>query len=266
MAKMILVFVLGAVLGWIAGRVAVSVRRRRRVIAERRHATMELAALVGGLAHEIRNPLSTLKVNLELLGEDWRDAFEGESDPDLPRRSLVRLETLVAEASRLDHTLDAFMRLVGRHELALSRCDLNELLRELVAFFEPQAREDGIQIRLTTESSALECMIDRELIHQALLNLLINARQAMPDGGELIIRSMRQEGGLARVDIADTGCGMDSTVVERIWQPYYSTKPGGSGLGLPTTRRIVSEHGGTIDLASHPGQGASFTVRLPLAL
>ncbi|HUW81796.1 MAG TPA: ATP-binding protein [Phycisphaerae bacterium] len=224
----------------------------------------ETGNLAAGLVHEIRNPLSTLKVNLDLLMEDWAEAQQRE-DPDLPRRSLVRLESVRSEAARLGNTLDAFMRLVSHHELNLSKTDLNDVVEHLVDFFAPQMVNNNIRLRVSLVPEPLPCKLDGDLIRQALVNLVLNAQQAMPDGGELIIRSARDQGNVARLDVADTGCGIQPEDIDRIWQPYYSTKKGGSGLGLSMARRIVLEHDGSIGVSSQPGRGTSFTIRLPLA-
>jgi len=224
----------------------------------------EAGKLAAGLVHEIRNPLSTLKVNLDLLTEDWAEARQRD-DPDLPRRSLVRLESVRGEAVRLGNTLDAFMRLVSHHELNLGKTDLNDVVRHLVDFYAPQMANSNIKLRVSLSPEPLVCQLDGDLMRQALVNLVLNAQQAMPDGGELIVRSARDQSDNARLDIADTGCGIQLEDIDRIWQPYYSTKKGGSGLGLPMARRIVLEHDGSIDVSSQPGRGTSFTIRLPLA-
>lgn len=247
-----------AVVAWLRLR-----RRNAREVAGTWSAG-ETGNLAAGLVHEIRNPLSTLKVNLDLLKEDWTEALQRD-DPDLPRRSLLRLESVRGEAARLGNTLDAFMRLVSRHELNLETRDLNEVVEHLVEFFTPQMVSSNITFRVSLSSEPLPCKLDGDLIRQALVNLVLNARQAMPSGGELIVRSARDEGGGARLDIADTGEGIQPEDIDRIWQPYYSTKKSGSGLGLPMARRIVVEHGGSIDVSSERGSGTSFTIRLPLA-
>jgi signal transduction histidine kinase len=104
--------------------------------------------------------------------------------------------------------------------------------------------------------------LDEDLFKQALLNLILNAEHAMPDGGELIVRT-RRDGSWAVLDVIDTGVGMTEEVRSRVFDAFYSTRPGGSGLGLPTTRKIVEAQGGTIHVQSDPGKGSQFTVRLP---
>ena len=224
----------------------------------------ELATLTGGLAHEIRNPLSTLKVNLQLLTEDWRGA-EDTAESDLCRRSLAKIETLRAEADRLHEILDDFLRYIGRQELHPTRADLNDLVDDLLVFFRPQAAAQKVQVLATLCAEPLTCNVDVSKFKQALLNLFVNAQQAMPDGGELMVRTSADAEARACIEVIDTGCGISSDEMGRIFEPYFSTKREGTGLGLSTTRRILRAHGGTIDAHTEPGRGTSFTLRLPLA-
>ncbi|MGB9624927.1 MAG: sensor histidine kinase [Phycisphaerae bacterium] len=252
----------GLAVGWRFG-----LRRNRTADLQKTNAAneqvIEISTLAGGLAHEIRNPLSTLKVNLQLLGEDWND--ESIPPAELRRRSLGRLATLQAEATRLHHIVDEFLRLVGRQELRLVTTDINEVIRQFVEFYEPQAMANKVVIRTALSARPLPCRIDVDLCKQVLLNVCINAQEAMPKGGELAIRTREDAGRRACIEIADTGTGLDPQAAERIFEPYYSTKPGGTGLGLALTRRIVRAHGGTIQAAGRPGEGTTFTITLPLA-
>ncbi len=229
------------------------------------HRIIELSELAGGLAHEIRNPLSTLKVNLQLLSEDLREEPDGAHiDPDLQRRALQRLETLRLETDRLQLLLDDFLKLVSRHDIHTARVDVNDVVRHLVEFFTPGAEEVGIQVRVSIPKEPLLCELDEPLLKQALLNLCLNAQQAMPGGGELIVETVA-DGDQAQINITDTGLGIDPEIMKNLFKPFFSTKKEGSGLGLSLTRRIVMEHGGTINVQSEPGKGSRFTVRIPRA-
>jgi signal transduction histidine kinase len=224
---------------------------------------VELSELAGGLAHEIRNPLSTLKVNLQLLSEDFGEGPDGaDIDPDLRRRALQRLATLRSETDRLQHLLDDFLKLVGGHDITSKPQDVNEVVGHLVEFFTPRAEGLGIQMRMSLSDEPLVCQVDEALLKQALLNLCLNAQQAMPDGGELMVQTS-SDGAWAHIEITDTGVGIDPEVKTQLFKPFFSTKKGGSGLGLSLTRRIIAEHGGTISVQSEPGKGSRFTVRLP---
>ncbi len=142
--------------------------------------------------------------------------------------------------------------------------DLNAIVDELCDFYEPTASTKGIVIRTFLAADLPSTRIDADLFKQALLNLVLNAEHAMPSGGELILTT-RREGPWIVLDVIDTGVGMTEEVRARIFDAFFSTRPAGSGLGLPTTRKIVEAHGGTIHVQSEPGKGSQFTVRLPVS-
>jgi signal transduction histidine kinase len=218
----------------------------------------EIAQLAGGLAHEIRNPLSTMSLNLDLLAEDFQE-------PQTPRdrRVLLKIERLKREAQRLQDILENFLRFAKMQDLRREPADLNEIVDELRDFREPGAGAEGIVLRAQYAEDLPRVPLDVELFRQALLNLILNAEHAMPDGGELILRT-RREGPWCVLDVIDTGKGMTEDVRARVFDAFYSTRPGGSGLGLPITRKTVEAHGGTISVQSVPGKGSQFTVRLPI--
>jgi signal transduction histidine kinase len=236
----------------------------------------EMGKLAAGLAHELKNPLSTLKLNLQLLEEDLAglpEAAAGEVRP----RSLARIGTLKKEADRLRHTLDDFLRFAGRLELRTSPVPLNRVVEELIDFIHPQAQAYKIRVLTALAPENPVCPLDENLFKQALLNLLLNAIQAMPPeccqerGAELLVRTLvsqngsGQGGGQAILYVSDTGVGIAKANLPHIFDAYFTTKKGGTGLGLPTTRRIIEEHHGMISVQSEPGRGTSFRVELPLA-
>ncbi len=221
---------------------------------------IEISRLSGGLAHEIRNPLSTLMMNLRLLEEDLGDALA--EDTDALRRARLKIGVVRAESERLQRMLDEFLLVVGPVRLRTTRVDLNDVVDRLVDFYAPEARRQGITLRAQTPDQPLWCRADPDVLQQAVLNLLINAQQAITGAGEIILTADREDDRL-RLDVADTGSGMTPEVADRALQAFYSTKPNGSGLGLSTTARIVSAHGGELTLDSTPGVGSCFTIRLP---
>lgn len=224
-----------------------------------------LVTVIGALAHELRNPLSSLKLNLQLLQEDLAEMFPEPGSPAV-RRVLNRLQTAVGEATRLGQTLEDFLLFASRPKLQLERCDLNRLVGELLDFFAPQAAAHNLQVRASLFAEPLECMIDATMFKQALLNLLVNAQQAMDNGGELIVRTCRwSDENRARVEVIDTGPGIPPEQIDTVFQAYYSTKKGGTGLGLPVARKIVQAHGGTLGCSSEVGKGSDFYIDLPLA-
>ena len=218
----------------------------------------EISQLAGGLAHEIRNPLSTLSLNLDLLAEDFQD-------PDTPRdrRVLQRVLRLQNEVQRLYGIVENFLRFARVQDLKLEPTDLNAVVAELCDFFAPNAGSRGIVIRTQFAGDLPPVLIDVDLFKQALLNLVLNADHAMPSGGELILIT-RRDGASVVLDLIDTGLGMTEEVRSRIFDAFFSTRAAGSGLGLPTTRKILEAHGGVILVRSDPGKGSQFTIRLPV--
>lgn len=220
----------------------------------------ELAQIAGGLAHEIRNPLSTMRLNLDLLAEDFHGA---ESARD--RRVLQRIDRVRKESHRVEAILEDFLRLMRVRELRTTTVDLNTIVDELRDFTEPLATQQGVLVRTHYADNLDPVRLDVDLFKQALLNLIRNAQQAMPNGGELILTT-RQEPGVVVLDVIDTGSGVPPEALPRIFEAFFSTRRGGTGLGLPYARKVIEAHGGTIQLESEPGKGSKFTLRLPAAV
>jgi signal transduction histidine kinase len=229
-----------------------------------------LSKLTGELAHEIKNPLSTIKINLKLVDEALKEL---DSDrPDEKRsdrrdhrltRALRKIAVIDKETDRLEHILDSFLRYADRTELQLAEVDINELISDMVDFYSPQSRSHSIILRLGLYDVPLVCKADAGMLKQAVLNLLINAQQAMTDGGELMIRTNRQKKD-AVITISDTGRGISPAELPKIFDAYYSSRPSGSGLGLPTTKKIIEAHNGAISVNSEQGKGTLFSIKLPL--
>ena len=218
----------------------------------------EIAALAGGLAHEIRNPLSTIRLDMDLLAEDF-----AESQAPRDRRALVKIARVQKECQRLEVLLDDFLRFARPRQLDLEPADLNAEVDRVLDFFRPKADEAGIEIIRYLDPDLPSVVLDRETFQAALLNLVLNAQQAMSNGGQLVLRTRATVGGVA-LDLIDTGCGMDFETATKIFDTFYSTKPGGSGLGLPTARKIIEGHGGQISVESATGTGTKFTILLPV--
>ena len=253
---------LGGVLGLVvAAGVAVVLYRRSLALQKRAREAerlAELGTLTGGLAHEIKNPLSTVQLNLQLLMEDI-----GPDDPQ--RHRLVnRLGIVQRETSRLRDTLDDFLRYAGRIELDRQPVELNAMLEELADFFAPQAQTQRVQLRLKTAPAPLTIMVDPRLIKQAILNLMLNGMQAMDgnSGGEMIL-ALSSTPTHALIDVIDTGKGIPPDVQRKIFRAYFSMRTGGTGLGLAMSKRIVDEHGGALSITSEVGKGSDFTISLP---
>lgn len=243
----------------------------------------ELTKLTGELAHEIKNPLSTVKINLQLAKEALDDVDLTEPSRvlwDQCRHSLAgaarKIAVVQKETDRLEQILDSFLKYVRRPDLQLATVDLNELVGDMVDFYSPQAYSRTLTVRQGLCNEPLLCRADPGALKQVLLNLFINSQQAMEgsptrisalgtpvNGGELMIRTLRQAE-RAVVQISDTGKGIPPERLSSIFQPYHSSRSGGTGLGLATAKKIVEAHGGAISVHSEVGKGTSFTIQLPL--
>lgn len=218
---------------------------------------LELATLAGGLAHEIRNPLSTMRMNLELLSEDLED----EGTPGT-RRMQTRVDKLKNECLNLEGVLNAFLQFARAGQLNLVTCSLNDEVHDFLSFIRPQAEDTGVELRPHLDANLPAVAIDTALLRQVLANLGRNALQAMPNGGTLEFITRLRDDHVA-LEVIDTGEGMNAATIEKMFQAFFSTRSGGSGLGLPTVRRIIEAHGGTIECESEPGRGTRFTILIP---
>jgi two-component system, NtrC family, sensor histidine kinase HydH len=219
-----------------------------------------LAELAGGFIHEIKNHLSTLGLNLELLAEDFQDP-----QSQRERRALTRIQRLQSDCQRLVDVANDFLRFARIRDFDRKPTDLGKLIEEMIDFFSPTARAASIEIKSFVSPDLPSVLLDADLFKQAILNLMLNAEQAMPQGGEITVQALLDENGGERMvclSLIDTGKGMTPEVQGKVFQPFFSTRPGGTGLGLPTTRKIVEGHGGTIEVQSEAGRGTKFTMRL----
>ncbi len=231
----------------------------------RRSRLAYLGTLAGGLAHEIKNPLSAMSVNLQMLRED----LEGKESPR-EQRLLKRVGVLEREVSRLEEILDGFLRFARGYQLKPAPQPVNELLREIVEFWAAKAHAAGVEIQLVLENDLPPVPVDATYFKQALLNLLNNAFDALAERPEperhgrdqILVCSRRSKGGV-EVLVIDNGPGIPVELREQVFDPYFSTKAGGSGLGLATARRIVEELGGKLTFDTEVGRGTSFRIALP---
>jgi len=232
----------------------------------------EIGAMTSGLAHEIKNPLSTIGLNAQLLAESVADL---DIDEDEKQRLLKRLGVLRRETERLRGILDDFLRYAGALHLHPAPCDCNRVAEELADFFLPQAERSGVRLETDLAPGGVPAFADVGYLKQALLNLMLNAVQVMeadkrPKTDRRLTVSTRtldddaDRPATARIVVADTGPGVPPDRLDRIFAPYFSTRPGGAGLGLPITKRIIEAQGGSLTVESKPGAGARFIIDLPV--
>lgn len=213
---------------------------------------------VGALAHEIKNPLNTMKLNLQLLQEDW-------NQPDESNRAKVskRLQTLGKEVDRLEEILNDFLRLARLPQPDLQPSNISSLLDEFLDFIEPETQQLHIKVVRDFHENLPQVDLDSSQIKQALLNIILNANQSMSAGGQLTVKAYRTDDHIF-IDIIDTGEGMPPDRIGKLFDLFYSTKKEGTGLGLPIAGRIVNMHGGEIRVKSQEGKGTTFSILLPL--
>jgi PAS domain S-box-containing protein len=219
-----------------------------------------LGRITAGVAHEVKNPLNSMRLWLENLKESL--SFDGFYDGDSPSRQAVQV--LDKEIDRLDQVVKRFLDFTRPMDVRLEATQLAELLKEVLEIAKPQLEKSNIQIAQLLPIDVPEVYVDRALLKQAVLNLVLNASEAMPNGGQLrLVLSRRGE--MAEITVGDTGKGIPPENQQKIFQLFFTTRPGGSGIGLASTFRIVQLHNGSIDFTSEVGRGTTFRIELPLA-
>jgi hypothetical protein len=214
-----------------------------------------LSRVSGGVAHEVKNPLNAILLHVEVAR-----AKLAHGDTALePQMDIISSEIL-----RLDRVVKTFLDFTRPVELNLANVPLDDFVRGLVDLARPQADASGIRVVDERKAEGVEVRIDRDLLKQAVLNIVVNAIEAMPAGGELRLESSAA-GDTAEIRVSDTGPGIPPDLREKIFRLYFTTKQKGSGIGLAMAFRVVQLHDGTIDFTSEPGKGTAFFIRLPIA-
>jgi signal transduction histidine kinase len=226
-----------------------------RLAAERRS---YVGLLASGLAHEIRNPLNAMNINLQMLEEELQagPGFDQSDHGEL-------LVSTKQEIKRLERLANNFLAYARPAQPRFESKDLNQVLREVALFLKADFKQSGVELELDLEPLLPTVDLDDTLFKQAVINLLVNARQVLVSTGHVWLISQAGPTGDALVEVQDDGPGIPEDVRDKIFEVFFSSRGGGTGLGLPIARQIVERHGGTIEVDSTLGQGTTFRIRLP---
>ena len=219
-------------------------------MADRLSALGELSA---GMAHEIRNPLSAIKGAVEILKDDYR--------PDEIKYEFIQI--LLKETDRLNHIVQEFLGFARPKRPDFQQADVNEAIESVLTLTMQEAKKAGVTVEKSLDPSIGKRSLDAGLLKQAFLNIILNAIQAMPDGGTLTVESFFRDNAI-EVRIADTGTGISEENRKKLFSPFFTTRKNGTGLGLAITYRIIQNHRGTIDVKSAQGKGSAFSVKIPV--
>lgn len=230
-------------------------RKRQMVRDAVRDQDRFVSNLAAGLVHELKTPLSTISLNAQLLKEEWQNPVT-----DREQRAAKRLVGIENALNRLNEMLDRFVRFSVSSEVRKQPEDIGRLVSETIDDLQALLVSKGIQIEKSCPS--MTANVDRALIRTAISNLIKNAIESSPEGGK-VSASVTGEPDEVVITVSDAGPGIPDEIKDKIFQLYYSTKPGGTGLGLPTAKKIVESHGGYIIFHSEPGKGSIFRIHLP---
>lgn len=244
------------------GYMGVEIDLRSRKKLEQELIRSERLAAMGKMsslfAHEIKNPLGSISLNVELLEEELAPATNGSQ-----RETNELLHAIMGEVERMAHITDAYLHFARFPKPVVRPTSAEEVINHLSQVIHGEAMRRGIRVEKKVEKRLPHLSLDREQIHQALLNLVKNSFEAMEKGGVLTLEAERV-GEVVRLVISDTGLGITEEQRSHIFEPFFSTKTYGTGLGLTATLQIIQEHGGEISCESALGQGSRFLIQLPL--
>lgn len=243
---------------WVADDVTEAVHTKNQLLAAERLAAV--GRLSAQVAHEIRNPLSAIGLNAELLGDELTQDLEE------PRRSEAAklLRAITAEVERLTEVTEGYLRLTRLPRPNRRPIDVNQLVGDLLTMLRPELRAHHIEVSLELASPPAQALADPGQIRQALLNVLRNSREAMSDGGSIRVTT-RERAAIVEIEVRDHGPGIAPEVLPRVFEPFFSTKVAGTGLGLSLTRQILLEHSGDIEVANAADGGTRVYITLPAA-
>jgi PAS domain S-box-containing protein len=254
-------------------------KRSREARLHRMESLASLTTLAAGVAHEIKNPLGSISIQIQLLQKTMKKNEElyysshpeDRPDPNFTEKGPVtyftsfnkHLAVINEEIERLNHIVVDFLFAVRPIELNLREADINSFLGEMADFVRYEIENSHVEIKLSLDDDLPLLDFDGRLMKQALLNLIQNAAAAMKDGGTLTLRTERRDNEAA-ISVCDTGTGISPKNLSKIFEPYFTTKEQGSGLGLTLVFKIVREHHGEISVKSKEGKGSCFTITLPI--
>ncbi len=238
-------------------------KRNQEVLLRRMESLASLTNLAASVAHEIKNPLGSISIHIQLIQKALTKARN--TDGMLPDMGFMdkHLSIVNEEIERLNQIIVDFLFAVRPVSASLEPVDVNEHLMEFASFVQPELERKNIELETHLADKPPRILMDTKLFKQVLINLAQNAIAAMEDGGKLLISS-KVSGDRFLVAVADTGCGMDAETVSRVFEPYFTTKAKGTGLGLTMVYKIIKEFSGDIDVKSFPGEGTIFTISLPI--
>ena len=220
-----------------------------------------LGRLAASVAHEVRNPLGAVDIQLQLLEDDLPAVDERTRNRIYRRLNVARMEI-----KRLDRIVHNFLRFSRTPRLDLQRVSLNDVVRHVFDLVSPEARERGIRMNLDLREGLPAVNGDESQLGQAVLNVTVNAFQAMESGGRLCARTRTDVNGRqVCLSISDTGCGIPDEEIDRIFEYYYTTRDGGTGLGLSIAQQIIHQHRGHVEVESETGKGSVFRIHMPTA-
>lgn len=232
--------------------------KRSQARLRRSESLASMTTMAAGIAHEIKNPLAAMQIHIQLL----KKAFSKKKSLTLDDAERY-LSVLEEEIEHLNSIAVDFLFAVRPMDVNLKKQRLEPVIRNLEDFVRPELEEHGIRFSVTVEPFLPKLMIDDSFLRQALLNIIKNALNAMENGGRLDLSAYAQ-GNNVVICVRDTGCGIDQEHLAKIFEPYFTTKANGTGLGLTVVYKIIKEHGGDISVESTVGQGTCFRISLPV--
>jgi signal transduction histidine kinase len=212
-----------------------------------------LGEMAAGISHEIRNPLGIIRSSAELLKKKMNQVDPGNTIPDI----------IVEEAVRLNSIISDFLNYARPKEPQRGSCRVEEILQKNITYLTPQIEDDGYSIDIHCEENLPKIQADADMLYQAFLNILINSMQAMPEGGMISIDIRSNEKDVHLV-VNDEGDGIPKDILDKVWDPFFTNKEKGTGLGLGIVKNIIEAHSGQVDIQNRPGKGARVSIVLPI--